>query len=161
MAQSSMIIIYTAHPSERIRNNVQCAKSSPTHSYDMPTKEEESEERGIDLREIGISEEEAAELRAKFETFEDWNDPAMDIYNDYDSSRSGLLEGEKPVDKRMTEVTLTAMYEEAEEGGYIGYIAELPGANTQGETVEEVRENLLEAMEMILEAKLERVRDAG
>ena len=29
---------------------------------------------------------------------------------------------------------LTMMYEEAEEDGYIGYIAELPGANTQGET---------------------------
>jgi hypothetical protein len=32
----------------------------------------------------------------------------------------------------MTEVTLTTIYEEAEEGGYIGYVAELPGANTQG-----------------------------
>ena len=52
----------------------------------------------------------------------------------------------------MTEITLAAMYEEAEEGGYIGYIAELPGANTQGETIEEVRENLLEAMQLILEA---------
>ena len=52
----------------------------------------------------------------------------------------------------MTELNLTAVYEEAEEGGYIGYIAELPGANTQGETIEEVRENLLEAMQLILEA---------
>ena len=55
----------------------------------------------------------------------------------------------------MTEITLTAIYEEAEEGGYIGYIAELPGANTQGETREEVRENLIEAMQMILEANRE------
>ncbi len=55
----------------------------------------------------------------------------------------------------MTQITLTAIYEEAEEGGYIGYIAELPGANTQGETMEEVRENLLEAMQMILEANRE------
>jgi predicted RNase H-like HicB family nuclease len=52
----------------------------------------------------------------------------------------------------MTEVTLTAIYEEAEEGGYIGYVAELPGANTQGETLEEVRENLGEAIQLILEA---------
>lgn len=59
----------------------------------------------------------------------------------------------------MTEITLTAIYEEAEEGGYIGYIAELPGANTQGETMEEVRENLAEAMQMILAANLEQVRD--
>ena len=55
----------------------------------------------------------------------------------------------------MTEVTLTAIYQEAEEGGYIGYVAELPGANTQGETLEEVRENLAEAIQLILEANRE------
>lgn len=52
----------------------------------------------------------------------------------------------------MTELTLTAVYEEAEEGGYIGYVAELPGANTQGESLEEVRQNLSEAIQLILEA---------
>ena len=55
----------------------------------------------------------------------------------------------------MTELTLTAVYEEAEEGGYIGYIAELPGANTQGETLEEARENLSEAIQLILESNRE------
>jgi predicted RNase H-like HicB family nuclease len=55
----------------------------------------------------------------------------------------------------MTEVTLTAIYEEAEEGGYIGYVAELPGANTQGETLEEARHNLAEAIQLILEANRE------
>ena len=55
----------------------------------------------------------------------------------------------------MTEVTLTAIYEEAEEGGYIGYVAELPGANTQGDTLAEVRENLSEAIQLILEANRE------
>lgn len=55
----------------------------------------------------------------------------------------------------MTEFTLTAIYEEAEEGGYIGYVAELPGANTQGETLEEVRENLGEAIQLILETNRE------
>ena len=54
----------------------------------------------------------------------------------------------------ITELNLTAIYEEAEEGGYI---AELPGANTQGETLEEVRENLLEAVQMILEANRDRM----
>jgi len=33
---------------------------------------------------------------------------------------------------------------------YIGYIEELPGANTQGKTLEEARENLREAIELIL-----------
>lgn len=53
------------------------------------------------------------------------------------------------------EITLTAIYEKAEEGGFIGYIAELPGANAQGETMEEVRENLEDAVQMILEAHRE------
>jgi len=50
----------------------------------------------------------------------------------------------------MTELTLTAIFEEVEEGGYIAYIAELPGANTQGESLEEVHENLEQAIELIL-----------
>jgi predicted RNase H-like HicB family nuclease len=55
----------------------------------------------------------------------------------------------------MTELTLTAIFEEAEEGGFIGYVAELPGANTQGETLDEVRENLGEAIELILNSNRE------
>lgn len=51
----------------------------------------------------------------------------------------------------MMEMKLTAIYEKAEEGGYVGYVAELPGANTQGETLEEVRENLKEAVSLLLE----------
>jgi predicted RNase H-like HicB family nuclease len=51
----------------------------------------------------------------------------------------------------MSELRLTAIYEKAKEGGYVGYVAELPGANTQGETLEEVRENLREAVALLLE----------
>lgn len=51
----------------------------------------------------------------------------------------------------MNELKLTAIYEKADEGGYIGYVAELPGANTQGETIEETRENLKEAVSLLLE----------
>ncbi len=51
----------------------------------------------------------------------------------------------------MAELKLTAIYEKAKEGGYVGYVAELPGANTQGETIEEVRENLKEAVHLLLE----------
>lgn len=35
---------------------------------------------------------------------------------------------------------------------WIGYVEELPGANTQGATLEEARENLKEAVAMVLEA---------
>jgi predicted RNase H-like HicB family nuclease len=55
----------------------------------------------------------------------------------------------------MKEITFTAIYEEAEEGGYIGYVAELPGANTQGETLQETRENLVDAVMLILETNRE------
>ena len=51
----------------------------------------------------------------------------------------------------MAELKFTAIYEKAEEGGYVGYVVELPGANTQGETMEEVRENLKEAVSLLLE----------
>jgi len=58
--------------------------------------------------------------------------------------------------------TFTAVFEEAPEGGYVAYAAELPGATTQGETIDEARENLRDAIELILETNreltLERVR---
>lgn len=44
----------------------------------------------IDLREHGISREQAADLRARLSTFEDWNDPEMDIYDDYDATKAAL-----------------------------------------------------------------------
>ncbi len=47
--------------------------------------------------------------------------------------------------------TLTAVFQKVPEG-YIGYVEELPGANTQGDTLEEARENLKEAIELMLEA---------
>ena len=37
-------------------------------------------------------------------------------------------------------------------GGYVGYVEELPGANTQGATLEEARANLAEAVELVIEA---------
>lgn len=50
--------------------------------------------------------------------------------------------------------TFTAIFEKAEDW-YIGYTEELPGANTQGKTLEEARENLKEAIELILESNRE------
>ncbi len=45
----------------------------------------------------------------------------------------------------------TAIFQKVPEG-YIGFVEELPGANTQGATLDEARENLLEAVELTLEA---------
>lgn len=46
---------------------------------------------------------------------------------------------------------LTAIFRKVAEG-YVGFVEELPGANTQGATLEEARENLREAVLLILEA---------
>lgn len=48
----------------------------------------------------------------------------------------------------------TAIFMQVPEG-YIAFVEELPGANTQGDTLEEARENLREAVELILEANRE------
>jgi predicted RNase H-like HicB family nuclease len=41
---------------------------------------------------------------------------------------------------------------------WIGYVEELPGANTQGRTIEEARENLKEAVQLVIEANRELAR---
>jgi predicted RNase H-like HicB family nuclease len=48
-------------------------------------------------------------------------------------------------------VKLTAVFQKVPEG-YIGFVEELPGANTQGTTLDEARANLAEAVELVLEA---------
>lgn len=50
----------------------------------------------------------------------------------------------------------TAVFIQVPEG-YIGFLEELPGANTQAATLEEARENLKEAVGMVLEANGELV----
>ena len=46
---------------------------------------------------------------------------------------------------------LTAVFQKSPYG-YIGYVEELPGSNTQGETLEETKKNLIEAIRLVLEA---------
>jgi len=46
---------------------------------------------------------------------------------------------------------LTAVFEKVPEG-YIAYVEELPGANTQAETLQEARDRLAEAVELVLDA---------
>jgi predicted RNase H-like HicB family nuclease len=46
---------------------------------------------------------------------------------------------------------LTAVFQQVPEG-YIAFVGELPGANTQGDTIEEARINLQEAVELVLES---------
>jgi predicted RNase H-like HicB family nuclease len=46
---------------------------------------------------------------------------------------------------------LTRVFQKVPEG-YLGFVEELPGANTQGGTLEEARANLEEAIALVLEA---------
>ncbi|MBI3523108.1 MAG: type II toxin-antitoxin system HicB family antitoxin [Betaproteobacteria bacterium] len=45
----------------------------------------------------------------------------------------------------------TAVFEQVPEG-YIAFVEEIPGANTQGETLDAARSNLAEAVQLVLEA---------
>jgi predicted RNase H-like HicB family nuclease len=49
----------------------------------------------------------------------------------------------------------TAVIEAAEEGGYWAICPEVPGANGQGDTVEEAKQDLAEAIRLILEDRVE------
>ena len=49
------------------------------------------------------------------------------------------------------QLQLTAVYRKVPEG-YIAFVEELPGANSQGATLDEARANLREAVELTLEA---------
>ena len=46
---------------------------------------------------------------------------------------------------------LTAVFQKVPEG-YIAFVEELPGANAQGDTLEQARSNLQEAVQLVLEA---------
>jgi predicted RNase H-like HicB family nuclease len=48
------------------------------------------------------------------------------------------------------ELAVTAVFKKVPEG-YIAFVEEVPGANTQGATLEEARANLREAVELVIE----------
>jgi predicted RNase H-like HicB family nuclease len=53
----------------------------------------------------------------------------------------------------------TAVFEQ-DGDWWIGYVEEVPGANTQGETLEEARTNLREALQLVIEANRDLARRA-
>ena len=54
---------------------------------------------------------------------------------------------------------LTAVFRKVDEG-YIGFVEELPGANTQASTLDQARENLREAVELVLQANRDLLQEA-
>ena len=59
----------------------------------------------------------------------------------------------------MMNMNLTAVFLKVPEG-YVGFVEELPGANTQGATLEEARTNLEEAVALVLEANRELAQES-
>ena len=53
---------------------------------------------------------------------------------------------------------LTAIIEAAPEGGFWAICPEVPGANGQGETIAEAKENLKNAVALILEDRLDDIK---
>ena len=51
---------------------------------------------------------------------------------------------------------LTAVFEPAKEGGYTCFIEEIPAAISQGETLEEAKSNLADALRLVLQYQRER-----
>ncbi len=51
----------------------------------------------------------------------------------------------------MRKINITAIYEPADEGGYIAYVEEIPGINSQGENLDEAKENLADAINLFFE----------
>ena len=48
---------------------------------------------------------------------------------------------------------ITAVFEPSPEGGYSCFIEEFPAAISQGETLEEAKANLLDALRLVIEAQ--------
>jgi predicted RNase H-like HicB family nuclease len=55
-------------------------------------------------------------------------------------------------------IKLTTVIQKVPEGGFIAYIEEIPGVNTQGETVAEAKANLFDALELTMDFHRERAR---
>ncbi|MCF8234365.1 MAG: type II toxin-antitoxin system HicB family antitoxin [Bacteroidales bacterium] len=58
----------------------------------------------------------------------------------------------------MSNIEMTAIFEPCKEGGFIAYIEEIPGINSQGETIDEAKENLTEAINLMFEERRSSLR---
>jgi predicted RNase H-like HicB family nuclease len=50
---------------------------------------------------------------------------------------------------------LTAIIEKSDDGWYVGQLEEMPAVLAQGKTIKELKENLLDALQLLLEANRE------
>jgi predicted RNase H-like HicB family nuclease len=79
------------------------------------------------------------------------------LYNDRGGSRGCAINSLKP---RLFMV-LKILYEPSDEGDYTVYVPALPGCISEGDTLEEARENIREAIELYLESTEEPVSEGA
>lgn len=58
----------------------------------------------------------------------------------------------------LPEMKLTAVFEPAGDGGYVCWLEEMPGVQSQGDSLEEARTNLLDALKLAVEYLHDRAR---
>jgi predicted RNase H-like HicB family nuclease len=58
----------------------------------------------------------------------------------------------------LKKLKLTAVIQKADEGGFIAFIEEIPGVNTQGETIEETKANFFDALSLSMESHREKAQ---
>lgn len=52
-------------------------------------------------------------------------------------------------------IKLTAIIEKSDDGWYVGQVEEMPAAISQGKTIEEVKDNLSDAVKLLMESNRE------
>ena len=57
----------------------------------------------------------------------------------------------------LKKIKLTTVIQKVPEGGFIAFIEEIPGVNTQGETLEEAKANLSDALALTMDFHRERI----
>lgn len=59
----------------------------------------------------------------------------------------------------MKKLSLTAIIEKSTDGWYVGQIEEFPEAVSQGKSIDELKENLFDALSLIMEAQKEKTQE--
>ena len=59
----------------------------------------------------------------------------------------------------MKKMSFTAIIEKTTDGYYVGQVQEVPAAISQGKTIEELKQNLLEALQLVLDYQREETND--
>ena len=52
---------------------------------------------------------------------------------------------------------LTAIIEKSDDGWYVGQVEEIPAAISQGKTIEDLKANLIDALNLLMETNMENV----